>query len=182
MVVTPPIAPNTMPVATLGFGIQRSKRLAVQCRSTNSAAISPMARRMCAADSDAAISQAMNMPTNMLGSMILRFQALHSRRYTQSVRKSCAIAVGRMMAAACSGGTNSDISGSAITPRPRKPPFEMPSRQTPMTATAMNMGSASSSTGVRRLDVMAGLDPAIHALRQAQPAKQGVRCPAQGRA
>ena len=80
MVVTPPIAPKTMPVATLGFGIQRSKRLASQCRSTNSAAISPMARRMCAADSDAAISQATNMPTNMLGSMILRFQALHARR------------------------------------------------------------------------------------------------------
>ena len=86
------------------------------------------------------------MPKHMLGSMILRFQALHARRYTQSVRKSCAIAVGRMMAAACSGGTNSDISGSAITPRPRKPPFEMPSRQTPTTATAMNMKSSSSST------------------------------------
>ena len=53
---------------------------------------------------------------------------------------SCAIAVGRMMAAACNGGTNSDISGSAITPRPRKPPLEMPSRQTPMTATAMKAG------------------------------------------
>ena len=104
---------------------------------------------MCAADSDAAISHAANMPTIMLGSMILMFQALHSRRYTQSVRKSCAMAVGRMIAAACSGGTNSDISGSAITPSPRKPPFETPSRHTPMTATAMKMGSASNSTGTR---------------------------------
>jgi hypothetical protein len=47
---------------------------------TNSAAISPMASRMCAADSDAAISHAANMPAIMLGSMILMFQALHSRR------------------------------------------------------------------------------------------------------
>jgi hypothetical protein len=35
-----------------------------------------------------------------------------------------------MIAAACSGGTNSDINGSAITPRPKKPPLERPSRIT----------------------------------------------------
>ena len=78
--VTPPIAPNTMPVATLGFGVQFARYLAVQCRSTNSVAIRPMASRICAAVSDAAISQAQNMPNIMLGSMILMFQALHSRR------------------------------------------------------------------------------------------------------
>ena len=35
--------------------IQRSKRLAVQCRKTNSVAIKPMASRICAPDSEAAI-------------------------------------------------------------------------------------------------------------------------------
>src|SRR3954469_7323143 len=64
--------------------------------------------------------------------------------------------MGRTMAAACSGGTNSDISGSAMTPRPRKPPLEMPSRQTPMTATAMKAGSASNSTGTRRWEKNGG--------------------------
>ena len=100
-----------------------------------------MASRMCAADSDAANSHAANMPANMLGSMILRFQALHSRRYTQSVSKSWAMAVGRMMAAACNGDTNSDISGSAITPSPKKPPFDTPSMVTPSSAAATNQGS-----------------------------------------
>jgi hypothetical protein len=35
-----------------------------------------------------------------------------------------------MIAAACSGGTISDINGSAIRPRPMKPPLESPSRIT----------------------------------------------------
>jgi hypothetical protein len=35
-----------------------------------------------------------------------------------------------MIAAACSGGTSSDISGNAITPRPKKPPLDRPSRIT----------------------------------------------------
>jgi hypothetical protein len=38
-----------------------------------------------------------------------------------------------MMAAACMGGTNSDISGSAITPSPMNPPLERPSRRTATT-------------------------------------------------
>ena len=67
-------------IATLGFGTRRSKRDASQCRSTKNVAISPMARRICTADSEAAISQAMNMPTSMLGSMTFRFQALHCRQ------------------------------------------------------------------------------------------------------
>ena len=56
------------------------------------------------------------------------------------VSTSCASTVGSMIAAACSGGTESAISGSAITPRPKKPPFERPSRVTPMTATHVEQG------------------------------------------
>jgi hypothetical protein len=42
--------------------------------------------------------------------------------------------MGRMIAAACNGGTDSDINGSAITPRPKKPPLERPRRITATTA------------------------------------------------
>ena len=50
------------------------------------------------------------------------------------VSASCASTVGSRIAAACIGGTVSAISGSAIMPSPKKPPFESPSRVTPMTA------------------------------------------------
>ena len=67
--------------------------------------MSPMASRMWAAVSDAANKPAMAIPAAMAGIMIFRFQALRFRRYVHTVSASCASTVGRMMAAACSGGT-----------------------------------------------------------------------------
>ncbi len=76
-------------------------------------------------------------PANAPGSMIDRLRRSQMRQYARSEKKSMNSKSGSSTAAACTGEITSDISGTAMMPRPPPTPaLEKPTMTTAGSATA----------------------------------------------
>ena len=70
------------------------------------------------------------MPQAALGNITASTRLSQVFRNAQTLTTSCTIRIGRVIEAASTGETARAISGTAITPRPEKPPLARPSRIT----------------------------------------------------
>ena len=143
--------PHSVPVAALSVRTRSDRAIFwLSQRRKNSSATMPTMRRTMPTVTIAAVAQPMAMPSMPPGRVLRSVVRSKVPRQVHSDTPSMTTRIGSRIAAACTGDTTNDISGTPISAiAPPKPPFDMPMRITAGTAAAKNSGS-------ERSDVIGG--------------------------